>query len=744
MKLFKIFGATLATALFLAGCGGGGSLTGGACTGASCTGGGGSAVAAINVAAGTASVAADGTTSSAITATVLDAKNVAIKGVTVTFAATAGSVLQVTLATTDGSGHATATLTAAGAAAGTNITVSAAAGGVQGQTTVAVIAIQQSLSIATDLPQIPSSGATPANISALLRDANNNALTGITVQFSATSGVLTVTQAVTDVNGVAKATLTAGADPTDRTITVTATAGSASATLPVTVSGTTLALSGPANLVQGNSGTFTIVLTNSAGQGIANKPVTVTSASGNTLSAPVVTTDGTGHVSFNVTAFVGGNDTITAVSLGLTKTARVAVSTQSFTITAPADQTNVTLGSLQTVTVTWLNGSVPVVGASVTFAATRGTVAPTTPVATDVSGQASIQISATGAGPSIVSATGAGVSAQLNLNFVALTPTQISVQTSPAAVAVQGQSTITALVRDATNNLVQGATVNFNVTADPTNGGLSVPSAVSDSQGRAQTVYTAGNSSSGANGVTIAASIATNSSINASTNLTVGGQTVFLSLGTGNTIDTSQGVAIYQITYTVLAVDSQGAALQGVPVTAAVLPVAYGKGMMGNCPTPGPWQPIYSTAANDLRAYNGTTFCQNEDRDYTGNIASLDVAPLPPPCTDLATNPSSQFTNHQKDYNCNGQLDPGNVAVVSPASGTTDANGRLDVKVTYPRDHAYWVWVKLVASTKVQGTQSSTTSSFVLPGAVPDYICSNAPPGPVSPYGTAATCADPR
>ena len=97
-----------------------------------------------------------------------------------------------------------------------------------------------------------------------------------------------------------------------------------------------------------------------------------------------------------------------------------------------------------------------------------------------------------------------------------------------------------------------------------------------------------------------------------------------------------------------------------------------------------------------------------------------------------------------KDYNLNNTLDPGNVAVASPTSGTTDANGRFDVKVTYPRDHAYWTEVTLVASTTVQGTQSSTSATFVLQGAITDYSCSVGPPGPTSPYGVANTCANPN
>jgi hypothetical protein len=712
--------AWMAAAL-LAACGGGSqTITGSPGTGTGT--GGGTAVAKVSVAASPATIAADGSTTSSITATALDANNAGVAGAAVTFGSSAGGAVAVVTGTTDANGKATATLSNASAAAGTNLTISATAGGVTGTATVAVVAIQQSLSLQTDQPQIPSDASKPANLSAVLRDANNNALAGATVHFVASSGVLAVTQAGTDANGIAKATLAAGTDPTNRTITVTANAGSATAQLSVAVTGTTLTLTGPTNLVLNNTGNCSVALTNSAGQGVANTTVTLSSANGNTLSAPTLTTDGNGRGSFTVKGINGGTDTITGSALGLTQKISVAVSTQSFNITAPVDGTKVNLGSPQVITVAWLNNGAPVVGQPVTFAATRGTLVPSTPVTTDASGHASVSITSSGAGPSIVQATAAAVSAQLNLDFVAIVPSQISVQAGPASVAVQGQSTISALVRDAANNLVEGATVNFQVTTDPTNGGLSVASATTDAQGRAQTVYTAGNSTSGANGVAVSATVNA-TSITDSATLTVGGQAVFLSMGTGNTIDVGQGAAVYQVTYTVLAVDSQGAALVNVPVTLSVLPVAYGKGAMGK-PCATSWSPAYSTLTTDLHAYQASKLCLNEDTDYTGNIDSLGVVGGIP----------------VKDYNQNGTLDPGNVAVVSPSSGTTDVNGRLDVKVTYPRDHAYWVEVTLVASTTVQGTQSSTSSTFLLQGAVPDYVCSVGPPGPVSPYGIGSTC----
>ncbi len=718
-KISWFTGLTALATLALSACGGSGCDTAFANT---CgTTGGGSAVTSLQLSSDSLTIPADGSAVANITALAKDANNNAVSGAVVTFSSNAGSLV-VGQATTDGSGVAKATLSASGAAAGAAIAVTATTGTTSANLSISVVNTQRTISVVTDLPQMPSDGSKSATITALVRDANNNVAPGVTVSFVATSGALTVTQAQTDASGVAKATLNAGTDPSNRTITVTVTAGTAIATLPISVTGTTLTLSGPANLVLNNSGSYDVLLTNSSGQGVPGAAVTVTSASGNTLTPASLSTDGTGRGTFTLAATVGGTDTITATALGIPQQKSVDISTQSFNITAPADGTKVNLGSSQNVSVTWLNAGVPVANAPVTFAATRGTLVPATAVLTDASGVATVSISSLSAGPSIVSASGTGVTAQITLDFVATAPSQIAIQAGPASVAVQGRSTISATVRDAANNLVEGATVDFQVQTDPTNGGLAAASAVTNAQGIAQTVYTAGNSSSGANGVTVSATVH-GTAITSTTSLTVGGQTVFLSLGTGNTIDVGQGPAVYQITYSVFAVDSGGAALANIPVTLAVLPVAYGKGQL-SCAGANTtnWFPAYTTGPTDAFAYNSISMCRNEDTDYTGNINSTPG----------------------KDYNTNGKLDPGNVAVVAPSSGVTNLNGRLDVTVTYPRDHSYWVMVSLKASTTVQGTESSTTSTFVLQGAIGDYACSVGPPGPTSPYGIAATCANPN
>jgi hypothetical protein len=712
MKIFKTLVATLASALLVSACGGGGSGTltspppGGGGTGTTTT-------TSLVVTASPTTIASDGSTTSSIVATARDANNALVSGAIITFSAGAGGGIAPGSVTTDATGTATAKLSNVSAAGGSTIKVTATTGSISGSVNVSVVAIQQTLTVTTDSPQIKSDGSTPAVITALLRDANNNALPGVTVSFKSDSGGITVTQAVTDASGIAKASLSTAGDPTNRLITVTASAGTATpVTIGVYVAGTSLSLTGPSSLVLGGVGVYPVTLTDSGGKGIPNRTVTVSSANGNALNGTSFSTDVNGQVTVQLTGTVGGNDTLTASVLGLTKTSAIAVSTQSFTM-SPAVPVNTTgtkvnLGVSQTITATWLNNG-PQVGKTVSFTASRGTLSAPSAV-TDANGVATVTISSNTAGPSIVAASATGVAAQTSLDFIATAPTQVTVQASPASVATQGTSTLTATVRDAANNLVEGTTVNF-LLSDSTGGSLSPASAPTDAQGRAQTVYTAGSTTSSAGGVVVTAQVASAPSVSNTTNITVGGQTYFLSMGTGNSIS-ALDAATYQITFVVLAVDAQGAAVSQVPVTMQVLPVFYYKGKRvynGSF-----WGVVVSTSPE--------TRCANEDTDYSGNITSL----------------------LNKDYNGNGKLDPGNVAAVSPSSVVTGADGRVLVNVTYPKDHADYVGVTLVASTKVNGTQSTTTSSFVLPALSDDVKdSSKAPPGPISPYGQGTTCLNP-
>ena len=588
------------------------------------------------------------------------------------------------------------------------------------------------VTLETSLPEIPSNGSTSATITAFVRDANNNFLTGIPVVFSSTSGGLAVTTATTGSNGQATATLDTAGNPTNRTITVSANAGTQSAKVAVGVVGTAVALSGPASLIQGAQGTYIVSLTDSAGAPISGQTVAVASSAGNTLSAASLTTDTSGHATVTLTGTKAGSDTLTATVLGETAQTLVSVSNQSFAFTVPSANTLIALTATQTVTLVWATGGVPQANQTITFSTTRGTfnaspTATTASATTDATGTASVTIAALTAGPAIITASSAGVSAQLPVTFVATDPSVIDLQASPATVATQAQSTITAIVRDASDNLVEGQTVSFQLT-DVTGGSLSVGSALTDVQGKAQTVYTASSTSSATNGVKITASIPAVPAVPAATvTLTVGGQTVYLSLGTGNTITPDSTNTQFIMPFIVQAQDAAGNSVNGVTITLAIHSVQYGKGG---------WV-VFNSAWVQTGAPGGApyitqppaiTVCANEDVAGTGIY-------------ELA-----------EDINNNGKLDPGNIAAVSPGSvvtapitlqGGTVVNGSAALNVTYPQDHADWVQSLLTATATVAGTETSTTSLFWLPMLASDLSnVTVSPPGILSPYGEANACAN--
>ena len=156
----------------------------------------------------------------------------------------------------------------------------------------------------------------------------------------------------------------------------------------------------------------------------------------------------------------------------------------------------------QTFTVRWLtNGSPVAVGTPVTFTTTRGTITGSTGLSQRPAATPSSRSASTSAGgASIVAGTVAGDTAARSRRVRCETAATIDVQASTFTVGPDEQATITAVVRDPANNLVKNKTVTFTLT-DVTGGTLSLASAVTDSQGRAQTVYTAGASTSARDGV---------------------------------------------------------------------------------------------------------------------------------------------------------------------------------------------------------------------------------------------------
>ena len=596
-------------------------------------------------------------------------------------------------------------------------------------TTTTVAKTAASVQLLASNPQIGSSGTAPLDLTAVVLDSSRQAVAGRTVTFSAandpTAFINTISASgVSDVNGIVTAKLNIGANKTNRTMTVTATVDSASATNNIDVTGTTITVSGSNSLAFGAAATLTFSVKDSAGTAIPGIAVTVASTTGNRLVLSPVTgvTNSAGQITATVTATQAGNDVITASAAGTSTTQAITISSASFTFTAPtlavgATSIDIPLNTPTPVSINWTDAGVPVAGRAVSFTTSRGAFAGS-PVNTNASGNTpgvTVQsTSVTGAGPAILTATGpAGVpAATLNVNFVATTATNVTVQAVPGTVAfttgstsqTNNSSTISVLVRDASNNLVKNAGVTFTLTSDTTGGRLTASSVVTDVSGSASVTYIAGATSSAANGVVVTATVGSISGVAlgapviGNTTLTVAGQALLVRLGTDNLVLSTPPVNVK--TYVATVTDASGNPVVGQSVRFALRPAGYAKGS---------W--VLGTGTVVGWVYTPTVNCANEDRNFNGILET------------------------GEDLNGNGSLDPGGVATVN-ATGTTDSAGNATATLTYPKDHSSWTAVTLEARTGVVGNDPPTTATFFLPQTAIDLLNVNVSiPGEFSPYG---------
>jgi hypothetical protein len=591
-------------------------------------------------------------------------------------------------------------------------------------------------------PQMPSSGtpATAVDLTAIVIDATGQAVAGSTVVFSTgtdPSALLTNISGggVSDANGGVTAKLNLGSNKSNRFISVTASTQGATASTGVDVTGTTITVSGSSSLAFGAQTTLTFSLKDSAGVALPGFPMTIGSAAGNAISPAIGTTNSAGQVVATVTANVGGNDTITATAAGASKTQALTISGAGFTFTTPAATTNIALNTSTPISVHWTNAGSPVSGQPVTFAATRGTITGS-PSTTNVSGDTPVvSITSTSAGPATITASGPNgtPAATLDVVFVATTASSIAVQAIPSTIQVTippvppatstGQtsntSTISVVVRDAANNLVKNAGVNFTVTADSSGGSLASPRAITDVNGSASVTYTAGTISSGqtTTGVTIRADVTdiggvVIATITGTTSLTVSGQSLLVRLGTDNLVQSVP--PLNKKTWVAIVTDAAGNAVAGATVRFALRPGRFDKGTF-QLPAPSPAVQVWT--------FTPKATCPNEDVNFNGIIDI--ISPGPPPVTE--------------DTNGNGSLDPSGVATVN-ASAVTDANGIANAVITYPKDHAFWAEVILEARTGVSSNDPPALATFFLVGLASDYSdLTVSPPGQTSPYGAGAS-----
>jgi protocatechuate 3,4-dioxygenase beta subunit len=672
-----------------------------------------------------------------LTAIVKDAGNNALPGATVSFKADSGAISN-TVRITDASGIVTEKLSIAGDPTPRAITVTASAGTVT--SAAKVVNVTSTASVAPKLLLTSSSGTlasagtpgTAVAIRALVLDSNNVVVPNTIVTFATDSGSLSASQRTTDTSGIATVNLDTGTDPTTRVINVTATvSGTPSAVVQVNVVGTKIALNAAATVNVGASSDVTAVLTDSAGNPLANRPMTFSSVL-NTLTtktggASPAATDNTGKLVLSYTPTKAGNDTVTVRALGESVSTSITIVSSNFSVAVvDANGAVLTAADTDTCNTVAISNFVAGVaqGGTVSVSSSRGTVysdaACLTPLPGPVAltaGKATVYLKATGPGIATLTANSSVTSStvQGTVEFVAALTSAavVSLQASPAIVGANAagstsqQVVLRAVVTDKASqgNPVKNAKVAFSIVSDSSGGSLSQPSEVlTGSDGSATISYIAGTTTTAVDGVVIQARVQ-GVPATATAKLTVAQRALFISAGTGNTI-LVPSTTTYQVDYAVFVTDAAGNAVPDVAVTASVRPRQYYKGKMVLLTATGPWVSAVSAK------------CDNEDIDRDGVLGP------------------NEDTNH------NGRLDPV-IPMNITYSGKTDAKGVATISLTYPQDRAYWIDVDFTIRGVVSGSEASYVGYTVLPGRASDYnSASTSPPGAVSPYGTSSLCTD--
>lgn len=575
------------------------------------------------------------------------------------------------------------------------------------------------LASSAEIPSNASGVANGVRVFAIARDARNNVVSGATVIFQATSGLLQVVTSTTDAAGIAEAILTTGGNPATRSITVTVSAGSVSDTEVVNVVGNQLTINAPAGAGLNAAESIVVTLRDAAGSGVSGQSVTLSSALGSSIQgaagSATLTTNGSGQATFNYIATTAGTDTLSAVSAGNTAQAVVTVGGTLLTLAfSPANDSEFNFEETATVIATLTQDGNPVSGATIELSSSRGILSVVSDT-TNGLGQIEFEIESDGsdgAGPFTITASASGITAALAGEFVATTPALVALQAEPSKIGLSSSSTIRAVVRDAAGNLVKNQRVNFTLN-DPTGGSISPTTGLTNSQGAVSVTYTSRTTSSATDGVVVTGRIQ-GTMIFAQTRLTVGGTALRISLGTGNEMF-EESPTTYRLPYSVIVTDAAGnPAPSSTVFRIQVRPIEYQKGRYAGDPL----EINYAVDALSDTAAGDTGFgCRNEDVNGNGSLDAADT-----------------------DDNMNGRLDP-DAALTVPASVPLDSNGVGNFGITYTQDLGNWLKVELTVTATVDGTESRQSRRFVLPILASD---AENPPGNPSPFGLAMTCADPN
>ena len=272
-------------------------------------------------------IQANGTSTSTITALLVDSSNNPISGQQISFSTTVGTI--TALASTNDSGVATTVLTSVREEALALIT--ATYGSISATTNVMITGI--SLTIEANPKSLLSDGTSTSTITVTLKDASDIEIQAETITLTDTSGLgLTFTPAIgiTDINGQFTATVSSA---TSGDAVITATGAGATATDTVTFTAFVFDVSTDANTVETCGGiteyvTVTATLTETGVGGISGQTVNLYTTHGGFTTTLVAVTCNTTPTSI-ITATDNADGTYTAYFWGQETTGTATITAQS-------------------------------------------------------------------------------------------------------------------------------------------------------------------------------------------------------------------------------------------------------------------------------------------------------------------------------------------------------------------------------------------------------------------------------
>jgi len=685
--------------------------------------------ASITLAASPTSILADGTTSSAITATLADSTGGAVTaGTSVTFSTTLGTFSNgsrsYTLSTPDDSGTAVVSLIA-GTTPG-SATVTAESNSVTQAVNVdftgeGVAGSASTVSLALSLTSVKSDNSDSATVTATVLDVNNAALNGITVAFSSTGGQLSASSVDTDTNGESQVTFSSGTtDKSNHVVTITATvAGIDPRQIPVQITGTTITLStGSTNLEIGgaDTATLTISVKDASDTGIFGAEVTVgvdedSSDGAATLALSTgyteYTTDVNGTLEVDVTATGAGDVTVSVETLGVKAAQTYTLGTVGavFGISSPTtDPYSLPTDTDLTITVNAPDQT------GVQFATTLGIwdeIAEEMVRTKDVSGgAASAILNSANAGtatvqvfPVVNSIVDSSTTDTLTVAISAPSSeaSQIALQASATVVApsigdASNTVTLTATVKNVSDEPVGKSPVAFSI-QNPTGGGETISPAIvyTNDYGVATSTFTSGSLSSGALGVRVKASVVGMPTVTPDTiDIVIGGAAASVVLGVSTEISSNSTNTAYILPMSVLVADSNGNPVSDTSVSLSTWPTSYRTGNWSEDDEV-VFVPYYVI---------GPYQYDNEDTNKNLILDGDEDTGLDPGHGDGELTP------------------PSSASGTVPGTVTTDENGVANFNLVYLKQYSVWVEAEIKVSTLVLGTETTSTLTFWLRYAI--------------------------